>query len=94
MYRIILRLRVENLRFDAIIGQKRTNCGQVPLNLQGMLGPGATGLELKDHRRAVLWHHQTVDYGWIAKRASLLLDTRNATRQLTDPDLAKKIIRL
>ncbi len=42
----------------------------------------------------IVTDHQTVDYGWIAKRASLLLDTRNATRQLTDPDLAKKIIRL
>ena len=42
----------------------------------------------------IVTDHQTVDYNSIAKRASLLLDTRNATRQLTDPDLARKIIRL
>jgi UDP-N-acetyl-D-glucosamine dehydrogenase len=42
----------------------------------------------------IVTDHQTVDYSSIAKRASLLLDTRNATRHLTDPDLTSKIIRL
>ena len=42
----------------------------------------------------IVTDHQTIDYGWVAERAALLLDTRNATRPLKNPELAKKIIRL
>ena len=42
----------------------------------------------------IVTDHQTIDYGWVAEHAALLLDTRNATRPLTNPELAKKIIRL
>ena len=41
-----------------------------------------------DHRNA------NIDYGWVCERAKLVVDTRNATRSLTDERFDGKIIRL
>jgi UDP-N-acetyl-D-mannosaminuronate dehydrogenase len=41
-----------------------------------------------DHRNA------NIDYGWVCERARLVVDTRNATRALTDERFNGKIIRL
>jgi UDP-N-acetyl-D-glucosamine dehydrogenase len=37
--------------------------------------------------------HSDYDYEQIAREAQLLVDTRNATRRVVDPDLQSKIIR-
>ena len=42
----------------------------------------------------IVTNHKNVDYKWVAERASLIVDTRNATRSLKDDKLNEKIIRL
>ena len=42
----------------------------------------------------IVTDHRAVDYRWVAERAKLIVDTRNATRDLKKSDLAKKIIHL
>lgn len=42
----------------------------------------------------IVTDHRSIDYRWVTERASLIVDTRNATRSITDPKLAEKIIRL
>ena len=42
----------------------------------------------------IVTDHRKIDYGWVAARAALLVDTRNATRDLRDERFAEKIIRL
>ncbi len=42
----------------------------------------------------IITDHRAVDYRWVAERAKLLVDTRNATRDLKKTELAEKIIRL
>jgi UDP-N-acetyl-D-glucosamine dehydrogenase len=42
----------------------------------------------------IITDHRRIDYGWLAERAHLLVDTRNATRELVDERFAGKIIRL
>jgi UDP-N-acetyl-D-mannosaminuronate dehydrogenase len=42
----------------------------------------------------IITDHRAVDYRWVAERAKLLVDSRNATRELKKTELAEKIIRL
>jgi nucleotide sugar dehydrogenase len=42
----------------------------------------------------IVTNHRSVDYKWVAERASLIVDTRNATRSLRNDKLDAKIIRL
>lgn len=42
----------------------------------------------------IVTDHRRIDYRWVVERARLVVDTRNATRPLSDADLAAKIIRL
>lgn len=42
----------------------------------------------------IVTDHRSIDYKWVAERAALIVDTRNATRSLNDSTLAEKIIRL
>ncbi|MFN7926557.1 MAG: nucleotide sugar dehydrogenase [Blastocatellia bacterium] len=42
----------------------------------------------------IVTDHRAVDYRWVAERAKLLVDTRNATRDLKKTELAEKIIHL
>ena len=42
----------------------------------------------------IITDHSKIDYGWIAENAQLVVDTRNATRELNDERFAGKIIRL
>lgn len=42
----------------------------------------------------IITDHQKVDYRWVAEKAKLVIDSRNATRELKKTDLAEKIIRL
>lgn len=42
----------------------------------------------------IVTNHRKVDYKWVAERASLVVDTRNATRSLKGEKLNEKIIRL
>jgi UDP-N-acetyl-D-glucosamine dehydrogenase len=42
----------------------------------------------------IVTDHRAVDYRWVAERAKLIVDTRNATRDLKKTELAKKIIHL
>jgi len=42
----------------------------------------------------IVTDHQKVDYAWVTKKASVVVDTRNATRDLTDEPSAGKVIRL
>ena len=42
----------------------------------------------------IVTDHRKIDYGWVAERAALLVDTRNATRDLRDGQWAEKILRL
>ncbi len=42
----------------------------------------------------IVTDHRKIDYGWVAERAALLVDTRNATRDLRDGQWAAKILRL
>ncbi|MBX3278119.1 MAG: nucleotide sugar dehydrogenase, partial [Acidobacteria bacterium] len=42
----------------------------------------------------IVTDHRRIDYRWVVERAGLVVDTRNATRPLSDADLAAKIIRL
>lgn len=42
----------------------------------------------------IVTDHRKVDYRWVAERAKLIVDTRNATRDLKNTELAEKIIRL
>jgi UDP-N-acetyl-D-mannosaminuronate dehydrogenase/intein/homing endonuclease len=42
----------------------------------------------------IVTDHRKIDYGWVAERATLLVDTRNATRELRDGKWAEKILRL
>jgi hypothetical protein len=41
----------------------------------------------------IVTDHRKIDYGWVAEHATLLVDTRNATRNI-DGKFAEKIIRL
>lgn len=42
----------------------------------------------------IVTDHRAVDYRWVAEHAKLIVDTRNATRDLKKSELAKKIIHL
>ncbi|HEX4950176.1 MAG TPA: UDP binding domain-containing protein, partial [Blastocatellia bacterium] len=42
----------------------------------------------------IVTDHHAVDYRWVAERAKILVDTRNATRDLKKTELAEKIIHL
>ncbi len=42
----------------------------------------------------IITDHSKIDYGWIAENARLVIDTRNATRDLTEERFAGRIIRL
>ncbi|MBL8208591.1 MAG: nucleotide sugar dehydrogenase [Blastocatellia bacterium] len=42
----------------------------------------------------IVTDHRAVDYRWVAERAKILVDTRNATRELKRTELAEKIIHL
>jgi UDP-N-acetyl-D-glucosamine dehydrogenase len=42
----------------------------------------------------IVTDHRRIDYRWVVEHANLVVDTRNATRPLSDADLAAKIIRL
>ncbi|MBS1811587.1 MAG: nucleotide sugar dehydrogenase [Acidobacteria bacterium] len=42
----------------------------------------------------IVTDHRAVDYRWVAERAKLIVDTRNATRDLKKGELAEKIIHL
>ena len=42
----------------------------------------------------IVTNHKNVDYKWVAERAQLIVDTRNATRSLKGDKLNEKIIRL
>jgi UDP-N-acetyl-D-glucosamine dehydrogenase len=42
----------------------------------------------------IVTDHRKIDYGWVAERAALIIDTRNATRELRDGKWAEKILRL
>lgn len=42
----------------------------------------------------IVTDHRKIDYSWVAERAALLVDTRNATRDLRDGQWAAKILRL
>lgn len=42
----------------------------------------------------IVTDHRAVDYRWVAERAKILVDTRNATRDLKRTELAEKIIHL
>lgn len=42
----------------------------------------------------IVTDHRAIDYRWIAERAKLIVDTRNATRDLKKTALAEKIIHL
>jgi UDP-N-acetyl-D-glucosamine dehydrogenase len=41
----------------------------------------------------IVTDHQKIDYAWVIKKASVVVDTRNATRDLDEPS-ARKVIRL
>ncbi len=43
---------------------------------------------------AIITDHRNIDYGWIAENAKLVVDTRNATRQLNEERFEGKIVRL
>jgi len=43
---------------------------------------------------AIITDHGKIDYGWIAENAKLVVDTRNATRQLSEERFEGKIVRL
>lgn len=43
---------------------------------------------------AIITDHRKIDYGWIADKARLVVDTRNATRDLVDERFDGKIVRL
>ena len=42
----------------------------------------------------IVTDHRNVDYKWVAERAPLIVDSRNATRDLKKTALAERIIRL
>jgi UDP-N-acetyl-D-glucosamine dehydrogenase len=42
----------------------------------------------------IVTDHRKINYEWVAERAALLVDTRNATRNLRDGKFAEKILRL
>lgn len=42
----------------------------------------------------IVTDHRQIDYHWVAEHASLIIDTRNATRELKESPLAEKIIGL
>lgn len=42
----------------------------------------------------IVTDHRNVDYRWVAERATLIVDSRNATRELKKTPLADRIIRL
>ena len=58
------------------------------------------GIELSNESVAsadcvvIVTDHRKIDYAWLAERAQLLIDSRNATRQLDEERFAGKIIRL
>ncbi len=58
------------------------------------------GVELSEEAIAradcvvIVTDHRKIDYRWVAERAALLIDTRNATRDLRDEKFSEKIIRL
>jgi UDP-N-acetyl-D-glucosamine dehydrogenase len=42
----------------------------------------------------IVTDHRQIDYRWVAERASLIVDTRNTTRDLREAEMEAKIIRL
>ena len=60
-------------------------------------GHRMTGIPLTEETVAaadcvvIVTDHRAVDYRWVAERAKLLVDTRNATRDLKKSELAEKI---
>jgi UDP-N-acetyl-D-glucosamine dehydrogenase len=42
----------------------------------------------------IVTDHRKIDYGWVAQKARLVVDTRNTTRDLREPRFDDKIIRL
>jgi UDP-N-acetyl-D-glucosamine dehydrogenase len=62
-------------------------------------GEGLTSVELSPEAVSgadcvvIVTDHRKIDYAWVIKKASVVVDTRNATRDLDEPS-ARKVIRL
>jgi len=70
------------------------------IRLEGESHDRLSSIPLSDDRIAnadcvvIVTNHRNIDYGMVAEKAALVVDTRHATRHVTDEKVVQKVIRL
>jgi len=70
------------------------------IRLEGESHDRLSSIALSDDRIAsadcvvIVTNHRNIDYGMVAEKAALVVDTRHATRHVTDEKVVQKVIRL